>query len=296
VNLTLSQKTLFITGGSRGIGLAIACRAARDGANIVIAAKTAEPHSRLPGTIYTAADAVERAGGKALPIVVDVRDEASVATAMRAGLERFGGIDILVNNASALSLTDTPTTDMKRYDLLQQINARGTYLCTRLALPHLQRASNPHVLNISPPLDLSPKWFGPHVAYSIAKFGMSLCTLGHADEFKSYKIAVNSLWPITTIDTAAVRTHLQDLTDASRSPEIMADAAHAIFLKPSHAVTGHFFLDEEVLRSEGVTNFDPYAVNPSLPLVADYFVSDEILGRLPTKFARLHLSRSKDLG
>jgi citronellol/citronellal dehydrogenase len=296
VNLTLSQKTLFITGGSRGIGLAIACRAARAGANIVIAAKTAEPHSRLPGTIYTAADAVERAGGKALPIVVDVRDEASVATAMRAGLERFGGIDILVNNASALSLTDTPTTDMKRYDLLQQINARGTYLCTRLALPHLQRASNPHVLNISPPLDLSPKWFGPHVAYSIAKFGMSLCTLGHADEFKSYKIAVNSLWPITTIDTAAVRTHLQDLTDASRSPEIMADAAHAIFLKPSHAVTGHFFLDEEVLRSEGVTNFDPYAVNPSLPLVADYFVSDEILGRLPTQFARLHLSRSKDLG
>ena len=296
MNFTLSQKTLFITGGSRGIGLAIACRAARDGANIIIAAKTAEPHPKLPGTIYTAADAVERAGGKALPIVVDVRHEAGVAAAIRAGLERFGGIDILVNNASALSLTDTPTTDMKRYDLIQQINARGTYLCTRLALPHLQRASNPHVLNISPPLDLNPKWFGPHVAYSIAKFGMSLCTLGHADEFKSYKIAVNSLWPITTIDTAAVRTHLQDLTDASRSPEIMADAAHAIFLKPSHAVTGHFFLDEEVLRSEGVTNFDRYAVNPSLPLVADYFVSDEILGRLPTKFARPHLSRSKDLG
>jgi len=296
MNFTLSQKTLFITGGSRGIGLAIACRAARDGANIIIAAKTAEPHPKLPGTIYTAADAVERAGGKALPIVVDVRDEASVAAAIRAGIERFGGIDILVNNASALSLTDTPTTDMKRYDLIQQINARGTYLCTRLALPHLQRASNPHVLNISPPLDLNPKWFGPHVAYSIAKFGMSLCTLGHADEFKSYKIAVNSLWPITTIDTAAVRSHLQDLTDASRTPEIMADAAHAIFLKPSHAVTGHFFLDEEVLRSEGVTNFDRYAVNPSLPLVADYFVSDEILGRLPTKFARLHLGRSKDLG
>ena len=296
MNFTLSQKTLFITGGSRGIGLAIACRAARDGANIIIAAKTAEPHPKLPGTIYTAADAVERSGGKALPIVVDVRDEAGVAAAIRAGLERFGGIDILVNNASALSLTDTPTTDMKRYDLIQQINARGTYLCTRLALPHLQRASNPHVLNISPPLDLNPKWFGPHVAYSIAKFGMSLCTLGHADEFKSYKIAVNSLWPITTIDTAAVRTHLQDLTDASRTPEIMADAAHAIFLKPSHAVTGHFFLDEEVLRSEGVTNFDRYAVNPSLPLVADYFVSDEILGRLPTKFTRPHLSRSNDLG
>jgi len=296
MNFTLSQKTLFITGGSRGIGLAIACRAARDGANIIIAAKTAEPHPKLPGTIYTAADAVERSGGKALPIVVDVRHEAGVAAAIRAGLERFGGIDILVNNASALSLTDTPTTDMKRYDLIQQINARGTYLCTRLALPHLQRASNPHVLNISPPLDLNPKWFGPHVAYSIAKFGMSLCTLGHADEFKSYKIAVNSLWPITTIDTAAVRTHLQDLTDASRTPEIMADAAHAIFLKPSHAVTGHFFLDEEVLRSEGVTNFDRYAVNPSLPLVADYFVSDEILGRLPTKFTRPHLSRSNDLG
>src|SRR5216684_361169 len=205
--MTLAAKTLFITGGSRGIGLAIGCRAARDGANIVIAAKTAAPHRSLPGTIYTAAEQIEEAGGTALPMVVDVRDETSVARAIEQTVTRFGGIDILINNASALSLTDTPSTDMKRYDLMQQINVRGTYLCTRLALPYLRRAANPHILNLSPPLDLDAKWFGPHVAYSIAKFGMSLCTLGHAREFKPLGIAVNSLWPLTTIDTAAVRNH-----------------------------------------------------------------------------------------
>src|SRR5271163_3385625 len=199
----LAGKTVFITGASRGIGLAIACRAARDGANIALAAKTSEPNARLPGTIYSAAKAVEETGGRALPLVVDVRDEVAVGAAIEATVKRFGGIDILVNNASAISLTDTPSTDMKRYDLMQQINARGTYLCTRTALPYLSRAANPHVLNLSPPLDLDPKWFGPHVAYSIAKFGMSLCTLGQAREFKSLGIAVNSLWPLTTIDTAA---------------------------------------------------------------------------------------------
>jgi citronellol/citronellal dehydrogenase len=195
--MTLQSKTLFITGASRGIGLAIALRAARDGANIVIAAKTVESHPNLPGTIYTAAQEIGRAGGTALPLVVDVRDEESVDRAFGEAVQRFGGIDILVNNASAISLTDTPSTDMKRYDLMQQINARGTYLCTRTALPYLSRAANPHVLNLSPPLDLDPKWFGPHVAYSIAKFGMSLCTLGQAREFKSLGIAVNSLWPVT---------------------------------------------------------------------------------------------------
>ena len=285
--MTLAAKTLFITGGSRGIGLAIGCRAARDGANIVIAAKTAEPHRNLPGTIYTAAAQIEEAGGTALPLVVDVRDEASVARAIEQTVDRFGGIDILINNASALSLTDTPSTDMKRYDLMQQINVRGTYLCTRLAIPHLRRAVNPHVLNLSPPLDLDAKWFGPHVAYSIAKFGMSLCTLGHAREFKPLGIAVNSLWPLTTIDTAAVRNHLSSLADASRTAQIVADAAHAIITKEAGSVTGNFFLDEEVLRAEGIKDFSVYANDPNAALTADYFVSDEIIERLPTRLIRL---------
>jgi citronellol/citronellal dehydrogenase len=285
--MTLQSKTLFITGASRGIGLAIALRAARDGANIVIAAKTAESHPNLPGTIYTAAEDIERAGGTALPLVVDVRDEASVARAIDEAAQRFGGIDILVNNASALSLTDTPSTDMKRYDLMQQINVRGTYLCTRTALPHLRHAPNPHVLNLAPPLDLDPKWFGPHVAYSIAKFGMSLCTLGQAREFKSLGVAVNSLWPVTTIDTAAVRNKLGDMADSSRSPEIMADAAYAILTKRATEVTGNFFLDEQVLRDEGITDFSSYSKRPLAPLTADYFVSDQILDSLPTELIRL---------
>jgi citronellol/citronellal dehydrogenase len=285
--MTLHSKTLFITGASRGIGLAIALRAARDGANIVVAAKTVESHPNLPGTIYTAAEEIGRAGGTALPLIVDVRDEGSVVRAFDEAVQRFGGIDILVNNASAISLTDTPSTDMKRYDLMQQINVRGTYLCTRTALPYLSRAANPHVLNLAPPLDLDPKWFGPHVAYSIAKFGMSLCTLGQAREFKSLGIAVNSLWPVTTIDTAAVRNKLGDMANSSRNPEIMADAAYAILTKQATEVTGNFFLDEQVLREEGVTDFSSYARNPLAPLTADYFVSDRILDSLPTELVRL---------
>jgi citronellol/citronellal dehydrogenase len=271
--MTLQSKTLFITGASRGIGLAIALRAARDGANIVIAAKTVESHPNLPGTIYTAAEEIERVGGKALPLVVDVRDEGGVVRAFDEAVQRFGGIDILVNNASAISLTDTPSTDMKRYDLMQQINVRGTYLCTRTALPHLTSAANPHVLNLAPPLDLDPKWFGPHVAYSIAKFGMSLCTLGQAREFKSLGIAVNSLWPVTTIDTAAIRNKLGDMANSSRNPDIMADAAYAILTKQATEVTGNFFLDEQVLREEGVTDFSSYARHP--------------LDSLPTELVRL---------
>jgi citronellol/citronellal dehydrogenase len=285
--MTLATKTLFITGGSRGIGLAIALRAARDGANVVIAAKTAEPHPKLPGTIYTAADEIEAAGGTALPLVVDVRDELSVTRAVRHAADRFGGIDVLVNNASAISLTDTPSTDMKRFDLMHQINVRGTYLCTRAALPYLVKSANAHVLNLAPPLDLDPKWFGPHVAYSIAKFGMSLCTLGHAREFKRLGIAVNSLWPLTTIDTAAVRNKLSDKAMASRSAEIMADAAHAILTKDARDVSGNYFLDEEVLRASGVSDFSRYAINPHLPLAADYFVSDAIIERTPTALSRL---------
>jgi citronellol/citronellal dehydrogenase len=285
--MTLQSKTLFITGASRGIGLAIALRAARDGANIVIAAKTVESHPNLPGTIYTAAEEIERAGGTALPLVVDVRDEGSVVRAFDESVQRFGGIDILVNNASAISLTDTPSTDMKRYDLMQQINVRGTYLCTRTALQYLSCAANPHVLNLAPPLDLDPKWFGPHVAYSIAKFGMSFCTLGQAREFMPLGIAVNSLWPVTTIDTAAVRNKLGDMANSSRNPEIMADAAYAILTKQATEVTGNFFLDEQVLREEGVTDFSSYARHPLAPLTADYFVSDQILDSLPTELVRL---------
>jgi citronellol/citronellal dehydrogenase len=284
----LNRHTLFITGASRGIGLAIACRAARDGANVALAAKTATPHPRLPGTIYKAAEAVEAAGGKALPLILDVRDEQAVRAAMAATAKQFGGIDILINNASAISLTATPDTDARRFDLMHQINARGTYVCTREALGYLRASAAAHVLNISPPLDLSPHWFGPHVAYSIAKFGMSLCTLGHAEEFRRYGIAVNSLWPISTIDTAAVRTHLANLSRTSRKPEIMADAAHAIISKPPVAATGQFYLDEVVLRSEGIDDFSRYAVDPAAAVTADYFVNEEVLDGLPTKFMRLN--------
>lgn len=284
--MKLQSKTLFITGASRGIGLAIALRAARDGANIVIAAKTSTPHPSLPGTIFTAAEEIEAAGGAALPLVVDVRDEAAVVRAMEQAVGHFGGLDILVNNASAISLTDTASTDMKRYDLMQQINARGTYLCTRSAMPFLRHAANPHILNLSPPLDLDPKWFGPHVAYSIAKFGMSLCTLGHAREFAALGIAVNSLWPLTTIDTAAVRNKLGSMASSSRTPEIVADAAYAILTKPSCEVSGNFFLDEEVLRDEGNADFSRYEKEIGAPLMADFFVSDEAIGRVPTNLIR----------
>ncbi len=272
--MSLSGKTLFITGASRGIGLAIALRAARDGANIVVAAKTADPHPKLPGTIFTAAAEIEAAGGRALPIVVDVRDEASVQAAVDKAVETFGGIDICVNNASAISLTGTLATDMKRYDLMHQINGRGTFLTSKLCLPHLKKAANPHILALSPPLDMSPHWFGPHVAYSMAKYNMSLCMLGMAAEFKADGIACNALWPRTAVATAAMEfaiTGAEGLKHC-RTPEIMADAAHAIFLKNSREFTGQFVIDDTFLYAEGERDFDKYRVDPSASLLPDFFV------------------------
>ena len=272
--MSLSGKTLFVTGASRGIGLAIALRAARDGANIVVAAKTADPHPKLPGTIHTAAAESEAAGGRALPIVVDVRDEASVQAAVDKTVETFGGIDICVNNASAISLTGTLATDMKRYDLMHQINGRGTFLTSKLCLPHLKKAANPHILALSPPLDMSPHWFGPHVAYSMAKYNMSLCMLGMAAEFKSDGIACNALWPRTAVATAAMEfaiTGAEGLKHC-RTPEIMADAAHAIFLKNSREFTGQFVIDDTFLYAEGERDFDKYKVDPTATLLPDFFV------------------------
>src|SRR5579864_2516615 len=272
--MSLQGKTLFITGASRGIGLAIALRAARDGANIAIAAKTAEPHKHLPGTIYTAADEIEKAGGHALPLVVDVRDEASVAEAVERTVQTYGGIDICVNNASAIQLTGTLATDMKRYDLMHQINTRGSFVTSKACIPHLKRAANPHVLMISPPLDMSARWFGPHVAYSMAKFGMSMCVLGMAAEFKDDGVAFNALWPRTGIATAAIKFALSgdEGMKACRTVDIMADAAHAIFEKPSRQFTGNFLIDDSFLYGEGVRDFDAYRVDPSTPLMADFFV------------------------
>lgn len=271
---SLSGKTLFITGASRGIGKAIALRAAQDGANIILAAKTAEPHPRLPGTIYTAAEEIEAAGGKALPCIVDVRDEAVVQAAVDKGVETFGGIDILVNNASAISLTGTLQTTMKRYDLMNQVNARGTFLCSKICLPHLVKAENPHILNLSPPLNLDPRWFSGHVAYTMAKYGMSMCVLGMAEEFKEEGVAVNALWPRTAIDTAAVRNLLggEAMANASRKPSIMSDAAHVILTRPSRDCTGNFYIDDEVLAEAGVVDFDQYAVKPGTPLAPDFFL------------------------
>ncbi len=279
-------KTVFISGASRGIGLAIACRFARDGANVVLAAKTAEAHPKLPGTIYTAAADVEAAGGKALPVVCDIRDEQQVHDAVAKGVAAFGGIDVCVNNASAISLTPTLATDMKRYDLMSQVNARGTFLCSKTTLPHLLSSANPHILNLSPPLDLDPKWFGPHVAYTMAKYGMSLCTLGMAAEFRSRGVAVNSLWPLTAIDTAAVRFALggDAMAAACRSPEIMADAAWAVVSRPARECSGHFFIDEEVLRDEGVSDFSRYAPGgKDVPLQADFFIPEAVFARTPTR-------------
>ena len=270
----LKGKTLFITGASRGIGKAIGMRAARDGANIVIAAKTAEPHPKLPGTIFTAAEEMEAAGGKAMPCVVDIRFEDQVEAAVAKTVESFGGIDILVNNASAIHLTDSVSTPMKRYDLMHQINTRGTFLCSQKCIPHLENAVNPHILNLSPPLNMEAKWFAPHVAYTMAKFGMSMCVLGMAEELKSKGIAVNALWPRTTIATAAVRNLLggEKMVQASRKPEILADAAHAILTKPSRECTGNFFVDDDVLKAEGVTDLSGYAVDPKAELMPDFFV------------------------
>lgn len=271
---TLKDKTLFITGASRGIGLAIALRAARDGANVAIAAKTDAPHPKLPGTIHTAAEEIRAAGGRALPLVVDVRDEAAVQAGVDATVAEFGGIDICVNNASAISLTGTLETEMKRYDLMHQVNGRGTFLVSRCCLPHLLEAENPHILNLSPPLDLDPRWFGPHVAYTMAKFNMSLCVLGMAEEFRDRGVAVNALWPRTTIATAAIRYVVgdDDLMRGCRSPEIMADAAHVILTKPSREFTGKFSIDDTLLAEHGVTDFDRYRVDPSRELQPDFFV------------------------
>ena len=272
--MSLAGKTLFITGASRGIGLAIALRAARDGANVAVAAKTAEPHKHLPGTIYSAAEEIEKAGGKALPLIVDVREEASVMEAVEKTAQTFGGIDICVNNASAIQLTPTEATEMKRYDLMHQVNARGTFLTSKACIPWLRKAANPHVLALSPPLDMSPHWFGRHVAYTMAKYGMSMCMLGMAEEFKDEGIAFNGLWPRTGIATAAIKFALAGDEGMShcRTPEIMADAAHAIFNKPSRDFTGQFVIDDTFLYGEGVRDFDQYRVDPTKPLMPDFFV------------------------
>ena len=276
--MSLAGKTLFITGASRGIGLAIALRAAGDGANIAIAAKTAEPHPKLAGTIYTAAQEIERAGGKALPLIVDVRDETVVKDALAKTAARFGGIDIVVNNASAIQLTGVVDTDMKRFDLMHQINARGTFLVSKWAIAYLAKAANPHILMISPPLDMKEKWFAPHTAYSMAKFGMSLVVLGLAGELRSQGIAVNALWPRTIIATAAIKNLLggEEMMRRARRPAIMADAAYAIFCTPSRQLTGRFLIDDNFLAERGVTDFDRYRVDPTQDLAPDFFVPDDI--------------------
>ena len=272
--MSLQGKTLFITGASRGIGLAIALRAARDGARIAIAAKTADPHPKLPGTIYTAAAEIERSGGHALPLVVDVRQEADVNAAVEKTVATFGGIDICINNASAIKLTGTEATSMKQFDLMHQINTRGTYLVTKACLPHLKRGANPHVLNIAPPLELRPDWFAPHVAYTMAKYGMSLCVLGMAQEFKNDGIAVNALWPRTIIATAAIQFEFAGgrFLRHARTVAIMAEAAHAVLTKPATTHTGRFLIDDEVLSAEGVRDFDRFRVDPTVPLMPDLFV------------------------
>jgi citronellol/citronellal dehydrogenase len=269
---TLQNRTLFISGASRGIGLSIALRAARDGANVAIAAKTAEPHPKLEGTIYSAAKAIEDAGGKALPILCDIRSEDQVHAAVQQTVERFGAIDICVNNASAIQLTGTLETAMKRYDLMHQVNTRGTFVVSQQCLPHLlQSKFTPHILNLSPPLSMKPRWFGPHVAYTMAKYGMSMCVLGMAEEFAG-KVAVNALWPKTTIATAAVNMlGGEDMMRASRKPEIMADAAWHLFTKGLD-FTGRFLIDEVFLRESGVTDFTPYAVDPKVEPLPDFFV------------------------
>ncbi|HAA55520.1 MAG TPA: short chain dehydrogenase [Myxococcales bacterium] len=271
---SLQGKTLFITGASRGIGLAIAKRAAQDGANVAVAAKTVEPHPRLPGTIHTAVEEIEKAGGKGLAIQVDVRFEESLQAAVDKTVETFGGIDICINNASAIQLTGTLETEMKRYDLMNQINARGTFLTSKCCLPYLLKADNPHVLNISPPLDMDPRWFGPHVAYTMAKYGMSLCVLGMAEEFKEKGVAFNALWPRTAIATAAVRNVLggEEAIKGCRTVEIMADAAHTILTQPSKECTGNFFIDDTLLYEHGERDFDKYRIDPGYELLPDFFV------------------------
>jgi len=283
--MSLKGKTLFMSGGSRGIGLAIAKRAAADGANVAIAAKTDEPHPTLPGTVHTAAAEIEAAGGRALAVVCDIREESQVEAAVARTVDAFGGIDICVNNASAISLTGTLDTPMKRYDLMNDINARGTFLVSRMCIPHLKKSNHAHILNLSPPLDMRPKWFKGHVAYTMAKYGMSLCVLGMAEELKGDDIAVNALWPLTAVDTAAVRNVLGDdrMARMSRLPDIVADAAHAILRREPAGCTGNFFIDEEVLKEEGITDFSKYQHDGAKVLMADFFVPDEVFARSDTK-------------
>jgi citronellol/citronellal dehydrogenase len=270
---TLKDKVIFITGSSRGIGREIALRCARDGANIVITGKTSDPHPKLPGTIHSVAKEVEQAGGKALPIMLDVRDEEQIHAAVAKTVETFGGIDILVNNASAISLTNCLNTPMKRFDLMFGVNVRATFASSQACIPYLKKAKNPHILTLSPPLNLNPKWFGQYLAYTMSKYGMSMCTLGLAEEFKADGIAVNSLWPRTSIETAAIVYNFPaELIQASRKPAIMADAAYNIFTRNSSECTGNFFIDEEVLKNSGVTDFAGYAVNSKVPLFTDLFL------------------------
>lgn len=274
---SLAGRTIFITGASRGIGLAIGLRAARDGANVVVAAKTTEPHPKLEGTIHTAAEAIEAAGGKALALAVDVREEDAVAQALAATVRRFGSLDIVVNNASAISLADSQATSMKRFDLMHAVNARATFLVSKLAVPYLEKSTNPHILTISPPLDMQEKWFAPHTAYAMAKFGMSLVVLGLAGELRRRRIAVNALWPRTTIATAAIRNLLggDAAVRASRKPQIMADAAHLVFSKPAETFTGRFLIDDSFLHENGWRDFDQYRIDSGVALTPDFFVPDQ---------------------
>jgi citronellol/citronellal dehydrogenase len=275
--MSLKGKTLFITGASRGIGLAIALRAAHDGANVAVAAKTSEPHPKLPGTIHTAAAEIAKAGGQALPLAVDVRDEEQVKAALARTAETFGGIDIVVNNASAVQVTPVVETDMKRYDLMNGVNARGTFMVSKFAIPYLEKAENPHILMNSPPLDMEERWFAPHTAYTMAKFGMSMVVLGLAGELRPKGIAVNALWPRATIATSAIQNLLggDQVMRMSRKPEIMADAAYAIFNKPARSFTGHFLIDDTFLYGEGVRDFEQYRVDPSMPLAEVFFTPNQ---------------------
>ncbi|MFK7892485.1 MAG: SDR family oxidoreductase [Granulosicoccus sp.] len=284
--MSLSGKTLFMSGGSRGIGLAIARAAAVNGANVAIAAKTAEPHPKLPGTVFTAADEISAAGGgSAIGLICDIRSEDQVVEAIGKTVDNFGGIDIVVNNASAISLTNTSDTSIKRYDLMNEVNARGTFLVSQKALPYLRQSPEAHILNLSPPLDLDPKWFKNHVAYTIAKYGMSLCVLGMAEELREEGIGVNALWPLTAVDTAAVRNVIGDdgMAAMCRKPSIMADAAMRILQQDPRQCTGNFFIDEEVLREAGVTDFSSYQYEGADALIADFFIPDEVFERSETK-------------
>lgn len=271
---SLKDKTIFITGASRGIGKAIALRAAKDGANISVVAKTKDPHPKLPGTVYSSVEEINSVGGHGLPCIADIRYEEQVQSAVDATIKEFGGIDILINDASAINLTPTLETSMKRFDLMFSVNVRGTFLCSKLCLPHLKESENPHILNLSPPLNMDPKWFAHHVAYTMSKYGMSMCVLGMAEEFKKDGISVNALWPRTAIATAAVRNLLGGKTNInhSRKPEIVADAAYIILTKPSRETTGNFFIDDEVLMENGVTDLSKYSVVPNAKLIPDFFL------------------------